>query len=176
MKKELGLWQFGGFVFTVVVGTILHFLYGWTKNVGVAALSAVNESTWEHMKLAFLPAFAFACIQSKYFVEEYKGFWWVKWLGILATTVLIPVLFYTYNGAFGKSPDWLNILFFFIAVAFGYFLEYILLRKGGLPWKTSWVAILVLLAILCLFILFTFLTPTLPIFQDPITKGYGLWG
>ena len=35
-------------------------------------------------------------------------------MGILLGLMLIPVLFYTCNGAFGKSPDWINIAIFYI--------------------------------------------------------------
>lgn len=41
-----------GFVFTGVLGILLHFLFDWTNGSVVAALfSAVNESIWEHTKL-----------------------------------------------------------------------------------------------------------------------------
>ena len=64
MKKDLFLWQFGGFVFTVVLGTILHFLYDLTnQSVLVAPFSAVNESTFEHMKLMYFPMLIFSLIQ-----------------------------------------------------------------------------------------------------------------
>ena len=52
---------------TVLGGTILHFLYGLTKeSVLVAPFSAVNESIWEHMKLMYFPLFVFALIQSRF--------------------------------------------------------------------------------------------------------------
>ena len=174
MKREVGLWQFSGFVLAAALGTILHFLYDWTGNVGVAAFSAVNESTWEHMKLVFFPSFLFAIVQSKFFYKEYKGFWWVKLVGILLATLLVPVLFYTFNGAFGQSPDWLNILFFFMALGVAYFVEWVLLRRGGIDWKAQGVAVAILCAVAVLFVLFTFVTPQLPLFEDPISGKYGL--
>ena len=174
MKREIGLWQLGGFVFTAALGTVLHFLYGWTDNVGVAVFSAVNESTWEHMKLVFYPAFVFAVIQSRFFASEYQGFWWVKLQGILLGTLLVPILFYTYNGVFGQSPDWLNILFFFVAVACAFIFEGTLLKKGGVRRHAQWVAVVLLILIVGLFVTFTFATPRLPLFKDPLTGGYGL--
>lgn len=36
---------------------------------------------------------------------------------ILLGLVLIPVLFYTYNGVFGKSPDWINTAIFYFTAA-----------------------------------------------------------
>ena len=55
MKKRLLLWETAGFLFTAAVGALLHFSYDWSGGtVLAAAFSAVNESTWEHMKLLFL--------------------------------------------------------------------------------------------------------------------------
>ena len=52
MQKRLLRWELIGFAFTGAVGTLLHFVYEWTGgNPLIAAFCAVNESTWEHMKL-----------------------------------------------------------------------------------------------------------------------------
>ena len=45
-------------IFVMILGTLLHFTYEWSgNNTFVAAFSAVNESTWEHLKLLFYPMF-----------------------------------------------------------------------------------------------------------------------
>ena len=104
MKRSIKLWQFFGFAVTSFLGTVLHFLYDWTgKAVWVAPFSGVNESTWEHMKLLFWPLFLFALVQWLFFRDQ-ENYWCVKLAEILLGLVLIPVLFYTYNGVFGKSP------------------------------------------------------------------------
>ena len=156
MKRNISLWQICGFVFTGIFGVILHFLYDWTdKSILIAPFSGVNESTWEHMKLLYFPLFIFALFQSRYFNDR-KDYWCVKLSGILAGLISIPILFYTYNGAFGKSPDWLNITMFFISAAFAFILETILFRKGGLKCKHSITAFLMICFIGILFIVFTF--------------------
>ena len=82
-KRSLALWQFGGYVFTSALGTLLHFLYDLTgESVAVSFFSAVNESTWEHMKIAFWPMFIFAIIQSFYFKDR-NDYWNIKLKGIL---------------------------------------------------------------------------------------------
>ena len=56
MQKRLLRWELIGFAFTGAVGTLLHFVYEWTGgNPLIAAFCAVNESTWEHMKLLAVP-------------------------------------------------------------------------------------------------------------------------
>ena len=172
MKKNLLLWQFGGLTFATAIGTVFHFLYDWTGSLFVTPISAVNESTWEHMKILFFPMLIFAYIQSRYF-KEYNGFWWIKFIGTLIGVGAIPVLFYTYNGAFGQSPDWLNILFFFLAAGLGYLVEGFLFKNDfSIPFSPAPIAIL--LAIAIAFAVFTHSPPQLPLFQDPLTSGYGI--
>lgn len=174
MKQNLMLWQFSGFALSSLGGTILHFLYEWTnKSVLIAPFSGVNESTWEHMKLLYFPLLIFALIQSRYF-KEYKNYWCIKLVGILAGLVSIPILFYTYNGTFGKSPDWLNITIFFISTAIAFLIEAWLFYKNNLRCKRPWLAFLIICLIGVLFVIFTFATPKIPLFKDPLTNTYGI--
>ena len=75
MKKQGTLYQLMGFAVTSFLGTILHFLYDWSGNLSwITPFSAVNESTWEHMKLIFWPMLFFAIFQS-FFFKSSKCFW-----------------------------------------------------------------------------------------------------
>ena len=119
MKLSINKWCALGFLFTVGVGTLLHFVYEWSGKMAlVAPFSNVNESTWEHMKLLFYPAFLFAIIQS-FFFEPRKDYWFIKLKGTLLGLVLIPVIFYLFNGIIGESNDVINIAIFVISVTFG---------------------------------------------------------
>ena len=174
MKRDVSLWQFAGFSLSSLLGTLLHFLYDWTNEALVTApFSGVNESTWEHMKLLFVPLFVFALVQRRFF-KGYENFWCIKLVGIAAGLITIPVLFYTYNGVFGKSPDWVNITIFFVAAAIAFWLEARLLRSNRLRCRCSRLCFLVLCLIGILFVVFTFVTPKIPLFQDPLTGEYGI--
>ena len=173
-QRSIGLWQLMGFAVTSLGGTILHFLYEWLgDSLLVAPFSGVNESTWEHMKLLFWPMFLFAILQSFFFVEE-KDYWCVKLKGILFGIILIPILFYTYNGVIGKSPDWINIAIFFISAAAAYVYETKLFKAEKANCKFPKLAFGALCAIALLFVIFTFITPEIGIFKDPLTGGYGI--
>ena len=174
MKRSIGLWQLMGFAVTSLVGTILHFLYEWTgESVLVAPFSGINESTWEHMKLIFWPMLVYAVVQS-FFFRERKDFFCVKLRGILMALVLIPTLFYTYNGVIGKSPDWINIAIFFVSAAVAYIYETKLFGKESVKCKNPKLAIFILSLIAAAFVVFTFKTPALGIFKDPLTGTYGI--
>ena len=166
MKREVGIWQLWGFAVTALLGTLLHFLYDWLGGaVWVAPFSGVNESTFEHMKLLFWPMLLFAAIESAFFRDR-TDFWCVKLRGILGGLFLIPVLFYTYNGAVGKSPDWLNISIFFVTAAAVYLYEARCLRRPeGRCRPALALALLGLLAVL--FAVFTFFPPRIGLFLDP---------
>ena len=174
MKRSMGLWQLMGFAVTSLGGTILHFLYDWLgQSLWIAPFSGVNESTWEHMKLLFWPAFIYAIVQS-FFFKDRSDFWCVKLRGILLGLGSIPVLFYTYNGVIGKSPDWINIAIFFISAAIAYLYETRLFHCGQLNCKSPKRSLTVLCVIALLFVLFTFRTPMLGIFEDPLTGTFGI--
>ena len=174
MKQNIRLSQLFGFAVTSLGGTLLHFLYDWLgKAAWIAPFSGVNESTWEHMKLLFWPMLIYAVVQS-FFFRDRSDFFCVKMRGILLGLTLIPVLFYTYNGVVGPSPDWLNIAIFFISAAVAYIYETRLFQKGTVSCKNPRLAILVLCTIAAMFVIFTFNTPQLAIFKDPLTNTYGI--
>jgi len=174
MKYAIGLWQLWGFAVTSLGGTILHFLYDWSgESVLISPFSGVNESTWEHMKLLFWPMFIFAIVQS-YFFRDREDFWCVKLRGNLLGLALIPVLFYTYNGVIGSSPDWINIAIFFLSAAAVYLVETRQFNRGAGRCRWPKAAFVLLCIIAVLFAVFTFFTPEIGIFRDPITGTYGI--
>ncbi len=176
MRKSFTLWQLAGFLFTGSSGAVLHFLYDWSgKNGLIAAFSAVNESTWEHMKLLFFPMLLFSLVEYLFLGERTPNFWFTKAVGTLAGLTLIPALFYTWNGVFGPSPDWVNIGIFFVAAAAVYALECRLFRLGkGRGKLLQGASLFLLLALALVFILWTFAPPDLPLFRDPVTGVYGM--
>jgi len=174
MKQRSILWQAAGFAFSTFAGTILHFLYDWTGgNILVAPFSGVNESTWEHMKLLFWPLLFFALVQRLFFRDQ-ENYWCVKLAQILLGLVLIPVLFYTYNGVFGKSPDWINIAIFYISALLVFLFERWAFKNDRLQFKYPWLAFAAICLIGVLFVVFTFAPPQIPLFQNPLTGTYGV--
>ena len=174
MRRSIGLWQLCGFAVTALLGTVLHFLYDWLGQAAwIAPFSGVNESTWEHMKLLFWPMFFFAVAES-FFFREREDFWCVKLRGVLLGLTLIPVLFYTYNGVIGKSPDWINITIFFLSAAGAYLYETRQYNNKKAVCRHPKGAFSLLCFVALLFIIFTFRTPTIGIFRDPLTGQYGI--
>lgn len=176
METKLRRWQLGGFLFTAITGTLLHFVYDWSGgNTLLGTVSAINESVWEHMKLLFIPLFLFALTETAIFSDQCHCFWRVKLLGTLAGLTLIPTIYYTYTGAFGLHLTWVDISIFYVAAAAVYLLENKLLHRcSRISAATEWASLFLLWLLAFLFLIFTYAPPRFPIFLDPITFTYGL--
>ena len=174
MRKRCDIWTWAGFFTAAVLGTLGHFAYGWSgKSLPVGAFCAVNESTWEHMKLLFFPVLLFTAAQLCLRWES--GLLAARAVSTTAGLVAIPALFYTYSGVLGRTVDWVNILIFYVADAALFGLDSRLRRSGHFraPWlQTAGALWLWLLAFL--FVWWTFRPPHIGLFLDPVTGQYGI--
>ncbi|MEI3362382.1 MAG: DUF6512 family protein [Oscillospiraceae bacterium] len=130
MRRRLFFWELAGFLFTGALGVLLHFLYEWSGgNTLAAAFSAVNESTWEHMKLLFFPMFVFSvfqvCIWTK--LPELSGGSGGKHPD--RTGVDPCALLHIYRRV-GRNINWVDIAIFFLADLGAFLLDAWLLRRG----------------------------------------------
>lgn len=167
--------QLFGFLFTSLAGVFLHFLYEWTGGNKLAALvSGVNESTWEHIKLLFVPMLVFAILQALFLDDQDERFWCIKLKSIFLGMLLIPAIFYTLNGIFGKTPDWINISIFFVSAAAAYIHEAKVINSSKRYIISYGAALIILSVTAALFIAFTFDPPNIPLFRDPVTNSYGI--
>lgn len=174
MRKALIKQKIIGFAFVSVAGTLLHFVFDWCGQNWFAALfSAVNESVWEHMKLLYIPLLLFA-VGERIFGRTDNCFWCVKLSSALLGLLVIPTLYYLYTGALGVSADWFNITIFFIAAAVSFFADYLLSvnKKGCFLSNTLCFAIFIFIGLL--FVIFTFWPIHIPLFEDPVTKQFGM--
>ena len=176
MRRRLFFWELGGWLFTGVAGTLLHFVYEWSGgSLPAACISAVNEATWEYMKLLFVPLFLFSLVQVCLLGRNYPNLPAVRALSVLTGTALIPVLFYTYTGILGYHVTWVDISIFFLADLGAFALDFALLRRGKL--SARWMQLLGLAALWGLafcFVWCTFHPVSLPLWRDPVTGVYGI--
>ena len=160
-------------IFILVLGTILHFTYNlFNQNVLVGIFCAVNESTWEHLKLIYYPMLITIFIGKYYLKDNYSNYLCLKTKGILMSFLFIIIFFYTYTGVIGGNISVFNILSFILAVIFSEVFVYKKLSKT----KSCDIklAILLLLIIFFCFVIFTFSPPQIGLFKDPITSNYGI--
>ena len=161
-------------IICIILGTLLHFTYEWSgENVIVGVFSAINESTWEHLKLAFYPMIFMGIIGYFIIGKKSENYWFAQALGILTAITFIIIFFYTYTGIIGMNFAITDIGSFFVAILLGEFVTYKILISHKI-YDAELISIIFLIIILFSFILYTFNPPRIKLFEDPIKGTYGL--
>ncbi len=162
--------------FSLILGTLLHFTYEWSgRNLFVASFSAVNESVWEHLKLAFFPMIIAAIIEYFFVKDEVNNYVEAKTIGIFTAISFIVVLFFTYSGIIGTSIIVIDILIFIASIILGEYVAYKLMkREDESTYITEILSIIILVFLLICFIVFTYLPPEVNLFRDVMKGVYGI--
>ena len=165
-----------GIVFICLVGTLLHFTYELSHhNKYIAIFSAVNESTWEHVKICMTPTI----IWSIYEIIKYgisTNFLVAKSLSLLVIILLIPILFYSYTIFSKKSILFIDVICFYITVICSQLVFKNVITLNGISNTYVIISIILLIIELIAYLYLTFNPFKNFIFKDPITKKYGLDG
>lgn len=161
--------KFSAVIITVLLGVLLHFLYDWSdKNAFVALFSAVNESTWEHLKLLFFPFLLISIAEYFIYKPDFKKFFSARCIGMLCGLLSIIVIFYTYTGIY-KNVDWVNIAIFVVSVILSFFVSYKMYKKAEVVIPSA-LSIGIFLTLAILFFIFTFYPPDINLFIDPTVQ------
>ena len=161
-------------LFIFIIGTLLHFTYNLSNNNTLIGLfSSVNESTWEHLKILYIPMLITTIIGYIYYKYIYPNFLCVKTKAIIISLLFMTIFYYTYTGILGYNITILNISSFFIATIIEEYYTYKNINKNK-PCNTL-IPIIILLTLLILFIIFTFYPPHIDLFKDPLTNTYGIY-
>ena len=84
-------WELAGLFVTLILGNLLHFVFDWSgENRIVAAFAAVNESTWEHMKLLVIPWVVWSLVEAVVLRDSRRPVLLARARGLLAGVVLFP--------------------------------------------------------------------------------------
>lgn len=162
----------------VLLGSLLHFAFDWSRhNRVVAVFSAVNESYWEHIKIAVWPVALFQVVM---FVA---GGWRHAAFVPAATVALysIPVgmigIVFLYKSALKRNVLLLDIAIFAAVIALAQWIFSTVLQQLRADGVTIALAALYLAGLVVSFLIFTLRPPREPdFFVDPITRRYGVKG
>ncbi len=165
-----------GIIIICLVGTLLHFTYELSHhNKYVAIFSAVNESTWEHIKICMTPTILWSIYEIiKYGFSE--NFLIAKSLSILTIILLIPILFYSYTMFTKKSILFIDVICFYITVICSQSIFKHIIILSNIPSIYTYLSIVLLIVELIAYLYLTFKPFKNFIFKDPITHKYGLEG
>ena len=173
MSNRIFKYELSGAFFSIIIGSVLHFIYGWSgKNGIVAIFGAVNESTWEHLKIAFWPTLMFSTFEYFSIFREAKNFCLAQLTKLVSIPIIIVALFYGWLALFPDNFFW-DIGIFIFAIITAYYISSKLMSsriKYGLEAFSAFLIVLMLAT----FAVFTYFPPQYFIFKDPISGDYGL--
>ena len=165
--KRLRRYTIIGIVFVLVTGTLAHFLYEWSGNRKIVGLFApVSESVWEHMKLLFFPMLLYAPVMAFRLRDEFPCILSSLWVGLLAGTLAIPVLFYGYTFILGRDVFFLDIAVFILSVLIAFWIAYRLAPHCRPKLSSIFLACSVCILLAC-FLWFTYHPPKGSLFAKP---------
>jgi hypothetical protein len=139
-----------GIAFTVIFGSLLHFVYEWTdSNPIVGLFSPVNESVFEHLKLLYYPMLIWVIIGYFKYGNKNRSYFPAAFCGLICGMLSIAGLFYIYTFFTGSSILVVDIIIFIISIIISYsifaylFLNYnfqaISIKCGILLWELIFV-------------------------------------
>jgi ABC-type cobalamin transport system permease subunit len=164
-----------GIFFISLLGSFLHFTFVLANKFWlVGTFSAVNESTWEHLKLAVVPSILWMILENKFFKLKANNFLFAKSIGIYLMPILIIVLFYSYTAILGYNLLFFDISTFIIAVIIGQIVSYKIMLFREFSEKSGSVWVLALVILFLAFVIFTFYPPHNFLFRDPVSGLYGI--
>jgi hypothetical protein len=159
-----------------ILGSLLHFLFDWTDhNKFIGVIAAVNESYWEHIKIAIWPVLL---LQLGLFMAG--GFYFSSFIPA-ATIALysIPIamtgLVFLYKAFSKRNILWLDISVFFLVIAIAQLVFVLLIQELDSSLGTILISSAFLVGLILAFLRFTTQPPKEPdVFIDPTNKKYGL--
>ncbi len=174
-EKRAILWyEIAGIILIITLGSMLHFTFEWSGNQPIVGVfSAINESVWEHLKIAFWPTLMYVIFEYGYLNKRTNNFFSAKTIGIYAIMLIIPTIFYSYTSITDENLI-IDILSFIFAIIVGQLISYRLLTSKKLSRNLEQVSFIALVILTLAFIVFTFYPPHIQLFQDPNTGEYGI--
>jgi hypothetical protein len=177
MKKRLFVWQTSGVFFIAVFGTFLHFAFElsnfWQP---VAIIAAVNESTWEHLKMVFWPGLIFSLLEYNFLKGWVANFWIAKLSSLLIMPLVIALGWYGAVAIFGENIFVTNIVLFIVAIILGQWVSYQIMISNRFAAIDQRAAIVGIMLMTFAFGLFTFFPPQIFLFEHIDLMNTGEYG
>lgn len=172
-------WIIIGIPFIFLLGCLFHFIYALSGNMTlIGIISPVNESVWEHLKLAFYPILIWGliqcCILNKFNKFNLETYIISLTISILAAIFFIISFYYIGTGAFNIHSVVWDIFSFFLSITFSQLISIYIYENINSSNRMFSISLFILLALAFIFTVFTFIPPKYPIFKDSNTGKYGI--
>lgn len=160
----------------IMLGSLLHFAFDWSGHNRVfAVFSAVNESYWEHIKIAAWPTMALYVVLFALGGAGHASFIPAATVALYSIPVTMIGVVFAYKAVTGRNVLWLDIAVFGLSIAVAQAIFVGLFRGLDANLVVVVLSALYLAGIVAAYLLFTLRPPGEPdMFLDPITNRYGL--
>lgn len=170
-RRQIALWEVGAFVWIMIAGSALHFVYELSDFNGFAALfGSVNESTWEHLKLFFWPGLIYTLVQHAFVKDYANNYWWGKGLALFVTPIGVIASFYFYLGIvlplYGEGTLWGAIATGAFGVLLGNIVAYKTLTAPQKERRFDLYGKVVMVAMAGVFLVLTYFPPQFFVWED----------
>lgn len=162
-----------------VVASLSHFAYQFSgNNLVVGIFNPVNESVWEHQKFMFFPLllwwFVVYFIKRKQCNPQNNVWFTAASLSLVLAPLLTILMFYGYTSALGKELFAVDILLVFLVYFIVLNVANHILKYANPQKSVTAFFVILAIALLASFIVFTFAPPKIPLFYDSTTGNYGI--
>jgi hypothetical protein len=164
--------EFYGAVFIVALGSLLHFTYKAADQAWwVGIFSAMDESVWEHLKLAFWPGAIWTLSLRLTPISRPKNFWAGRAASLLLMPLAIALGFYGYTAVLGSHSLILDLALFVASVACGQAAAVGVYSGSPLGRGFEAAALMLVLFTLAAFSTLSFIKPDIPLFHPSEHAG-----
>ena len=144
-------------IFISVIGTLLHFMYEWSgHNKVVSLFAAVNESTWEHIKIALTPTFIWTLYDGAVYGLN-PNYFEAKSLKYISnnSTNTITILCLSINNQKAILP--IDITIFYLTIIISNLVFYYIINIESLHFFYTYISVIVLFIIFGSYMVLTLL-------------------
>lgn len=154
-----------GLVFSIILGTVGHFLYEWSNyNEVIGFFFSKDESTWEHIKLGITPIILWTIVE--FFTFSFSNLFFAKFISIIIFSIILILLYYGYKRIIKKNILFLDIFIFYVSLALAYIISINILIKDNLGFLLNLLGFIGIIFIIYLYKKFNKNTPNWFIFKN----------
>lgn len=160
----------------VVVGSLLHFSFDWSGHSRFfAVFSAVNESYWEHIKIAAWPTMLLYVLLFTGGGYAYPSFVPAATIALYSIPISMIGSVWAYKAIVGRNIVWVDIGMFAVSIVMAQAIFVGVFRGLDADALVVVISVIYLAGIVGAYAVFTLKPPSEPdLFIDPITEKYGL--
>ena len=159
-----------------IIGTLSHFLYylcNYNKIIGLFSL--VNESIWEHVKIALTPTLLWGLLDG-FIYGANPNYFLAKFVSLFIIIILMPLLYYGHKAIIKKEIFIFDIISFYIVIICSQLSFYYLLRINEIDFIFRYLSGIGLFLLFGGYMIHTLMPAKSFLFKDPISNKYGFKG